>query len=67
MQTLLVLISRLGFYTYFVNLLDLAACAVPNGFRRDGLPSGITLIGPARSDRFLNEVASEYHIRLGHQ
>ena len=35
---------RLGHYTNFVNLLDLAACAVPAAMRPDGLPSGITLI-----------------------
>ncbi len=38
--------SRLGHYTNFVNLLDLAALAVPAGFRSDGLPFGVTLIAP---------------------
>jgi allophanate hydrolase len=37
--------ARLGLYTNFVNLLGLCGLAVPNGFRADGLPSGITLIG----------------------
>jgi allophanate hydrolase len=37
--------STLGAYVNFVNLLDLAAVAVPAGFRADGLPSGITFIG----------------------
>ena len=41
---------RLGTYTNFVNLLDLAAIAVPGSIRADGRPSGITLIGPAGSD-----------------
>ena len=36
--------SNLGIYTNFVNLLDLAAVAVPAGMREDALPSGITLI-----------------------
>lgn len=43
----------LGRYTNFVNLLDLAAVALPAGFRPDGLPVGVTLIGPAFSDRAL--------------
>jgi allophanate hydrolase len=55
--------SRLGRYTNFVNLLDLAAITVPAGLRPDGLPFGITLIGAAFSDvslaalgaRFMNE------------
>lgn len=37
--------SRQGTWTNFVNLADLAALAVPAGFRDDGLPNGITLIG----------------------
>jgi allophanate hydrolase len=39
--------SRLGAYTNFVNICDLAALAVPAGFRGDGVPVGITLVGPA--------------------
>ena len=42
--------ARLGLYTNFVNLLDLAAVAVPMSFRRDGLPAGFTFIGPRDSD-----------------
>jgi len=42
--------SRLGVYTNFVNLLDLCALAVPCLPRADGLPAGITLIGPAGAD-----------------
>jgi allophanate hydrolase len=45
--------TRLGTYTNFVNLLDLAALAVPGPFRPDGLPAGITLIGPRGSDAAL--------------
>ncbi len=45
--------SRLGVYTNFVNLLDLCALAVPCLPRADGLPAGITLIGPAGADRRL--------------
>ncbi|HET6146481.1 MAG TPA: allophanate hydrolase, partial [Polyangia bacterium] len=42
--------ARLGLYTNFVNLQQLCALAVPNGFRVDGLPSGITLIGLPEQD-----------------
>jgi allophanate hydrolase len=52
--------SNLGFYTNFVNLMDLAAIAVPAGFRRDGLPLGVSLIGPAFSDEALMDLASRY-------
>jgi allophanate hydrolase len=52
---------RLGFYTNFVNLLDFAACAVPASIRPDGLPFGITLIGPAGSDRMLADLAQRFH------
>ena len=42
--------GRLGTYTNFVNLLDLAAIAVPGPFRSDGRPRGVTLIAPAGRD-----------------
>ncbi|WP_298291556.1 allophanate hydrolase [Novosphingobium sp.] len=45
--------SNLGAYTNFVNLLDMAAVAVPAGQRANGTGFGITLIGPADSDRTL--------------
>ncbi len=38
-----VLNSRLGVFTNFLNLLDLVGVAAPAGFRADGLPFGITL------------------------
>ena len=49
--------SRLGTYTNFVNLLDLAAVAVPAGKGRVGMPFGVSLIGPAFSDLRLLEFA----------
>ncbi|MBY0504871.1 MAG: allophanate hydrolase [Bryobacteraceae bacterium] len=49
--------TNLGYYTNFVNLFDLAALAIPAGFRPNGLPFGVTLIGPAFSDRALLAVA----------
>jgi allophanate hydrolase len=53
--------SRLGYYTNFVNLLDLTAVAVPAGFRDDHLPFGITLIAPALEDEKLAHWASRFH------
>jgi allophanate hydrolase len=50
--------SNLGSYTNFVNLLDLAAISVPVGRRSDGLPSSLTLIGPAGSDGYLASIGS---------
>jgi allophanate hydrolase len=41
--------SRLGRYTTFVNLLDMCAVSVPAG-AVDGLPFGVSFIGPAWSD-----------------
>ena len=52
--------SNLGFYTNFVNLLDMAAIAVPAGSRSNGTGFGITLIGPADSDRALLATAETY-------
>jgi allophanate hydrolase len=42
--------ARLGTFTNFVNLFDMAALAIPGPPRRDGLPAGITLIGRRGSD-----------------
>jgi allophanate hydrolase len=53
--------SNLGFYTNFVNFLDLAAVAVPAGFREDELPFGITLVGSAWSDSQLLKLADRFH------
>ncbi len=46
----LALNSNLGLYTNFVNLLDMAALALPAGFRDNGTGFGITLVGPAWTD-----------------
>jgi len=54
--------ARLGTYTNFANLLDLAALAIPGAARPDGLPFGVTLVGPRGSDarlaRFAMEIAA---------
>ena len=57
--------SRLGIYTNFVNLADLSALALPAGMRADGLPAGITLIGPAWHDRALARFGRQWQARLG--
>lgn len=57
--------SDLGRYTNFMNLLDLAGVAVPAGFRRDGLPFGVTLVGPSGTDRALLDWAGRLHRALG--
>jgi allophanate hydrolase len=52
--------SNLGLYTNFVNLLDMAAIAVPAGARDNATGFGITLIGPAHTDRALVALAERY-------
>jgi allophanate hydrolase len=53
--------SDLGYYTAFVNLLDLAAVAVPAGVRANGLPFGVSLIGPAFSEEALLSLGDRFH------
>ena len=57
--------SRLGTYTNFVNLLDLAAIAVPSGVRGDGLPASVTLIAPNGTDGLLAAMAAQIQARSG--
>jgi allophanate hydrolase len=52
--------TNLGYYTNFVNLMDLAAVAAPAGFRSNGLPFGISFVGPAFSDEALLTLAHRY-------
>ncbi len=51
--------SNLGRYTNFVNLMDLAAVAVPAGFTPAKLPFGVSLIAPAWSDHDLLTLAGK--------
>ncbi len=55
--------ANMGYYTNFVNFLDLAAFAVPNGFLPGGAPMGITLIGPAFSDSYLAGLGGAFYGR----
>lgn len=58
--------SNLGHYTNFVNLLDLAAVAVPTGLlgtSLDHMPWGITLVAPSGQDFPLLSLAARIHAR----
>ena len=52
--------SHFGLWTNFVNLLDMAAIAVPAGWRRNATGFGVTLIGPAWTDRALIDWAAQW-------
>jgi allophanate hydrolase len=53
--------ATLGYYTNSMNLFDLVGVAVPAGFRGDGLPFGVTVIGPQSSERALLALAGILH------
>lgn len=53
--------TNLGYYTNFMNLLDLAGAAIPAGFRGDGLPFGVTLVGRSASDHALLALSGQLH------
>jgi allophanate hydrolase len=55
---------NLGHYTNFVNFFGLSALALPAGFRPDGLPFGITLIGQPHADRALLAFGSRWQRAL---
>jgi allophanate hydrolase len=50
--------ARLGRFTTFVNLLDLAALAFPAGTDGDNRPFGLSLVAPAGTDRWLHDLAT---------
>ncbi len=45
--------TNLGYYTNFMNLLDMAAIAVPTGFYGNSIGFGVTISAPAFSDNAL--------------
>jgi allophanate hydrolase len=49
--------NQLGSYSYFANLLDLCAIAVPNGALTCGVSMGVTLLAPAWCDERLAMIA----------
>lgn len=53
--------TNLGYYTNFVNLLDLCALAVPAGFKKVGVPLGVTLIAPAGCEELLLNAGDALH------
>lgn len=61
--------SNLGYYTNFVNLLNLAAVAVPGGRRANGMPFGITIFSEKFTDATLATIAETYceerDVRIG--
>ncbi|MBD5780716.1 allophanate hydrolase [Pelagicoccus sp. NFK12] len=54
--------SNLGYYTNFMNLLDLSSVAVPTGFTPKKMPFGITLIAPAFHDEKLLSIAHKLQL-----
>jgi allophanate hydrolase len=57
--------TNLGYYTNFVNLLDLSAVALPAGFRGNGLPFGVTLMAPAFCEKGLLQMGDRLHRAQG--
>jgi allophanate hydrolase len=57
--------SNLGLYTSFVNLLDLAAIALPAGFGNNALPFGISLVAPAFGDLALLGLGTRFQNVVG--
>jgi allophanate hydrolase len=55
---------RLGSFTNFANLCDMAGFAVPIGFAQDGTPIGVVLLGPAWSEGRLAPLADRLHRRF---
>ena len=54
--------NRLGHYSYFANLLDLCAVAIPERGAANGIPMGVTLLAPAWSDRALIALAERLEL-----
>jgi allophanate hydrolase len=57
--------TNLGTYTNFVNMMDMAAIAVPAGFRADGLPFGITFIAASGHDAQIAGIAWRFERAVG--
>ena len=53
--------ADLGYYTNFMNLLDLCGIAVPAGFQSGGLPFGVTIAAPAFHDEALLGLGEALH------
>ena len=57
--------ANLGYYTNYMNLLDLSAVAVPAGLQPDGLPFGVTLATPAYCEQRLLAIGGAAHRATG--
>jgi allophanate hydrolase len=57
--------AQLGTYTNFVNLMGLCGIAVPSGFRRDGLPLGITVLAEGFAEAKAASIANAFHRATG--
>ncbi|MFT3922760.1 MAG: allophanate hydrolase [Myxococcales bacterium] len=53
--------DRLGIYTRYANFLDVPVLAVPAGFRPDGLPFGLSLVGHPGRDNQLDALGAAVH------
>ncbi|HEV8378672.1 MAG TPA: allophanate hydrolase [Tepidisphaeraceae bacterium] len=53
--------SNLGYYTNFVNLMDLCALAVPAGFLPSGIPVGVSFIAKSGHDHLLINIGEAFH------
>jgi allophanate hydrolase len=56
--------TDLGYYTNFMNLLDMCALAVPAGMTSAGLPFGVTLAAPAFTDEALLALGQRWLLAL---
>jgi allophanate hydrolase len=52
--------TNIGYYTNFMNLLDLSAMAVPAGFRENGLPFGVTIVADTFDEKILFDYSKKY-------
>ncbi len=52
--------TNLGYYTNYMNLLDLCAVAVPAGFRENGLPFGVTIVADKFEENKILDYSSKY-------
>lgn len=56
--------SNMGYYTNYMNLLDLSGLAVPAGFMSNGMPFGVTLIGKKFEEEKLLSYASQWERKM---
>jgi amidase/allophanate hydrolase len=52
--------TQVGYYTHSANLLDLCGVSVPNAVLPNGVPMGVTFLGPAWHDGPIAAVASRF-------